>query len=122
MSFEHISSVLKLHPHIAVLWCFCKISVTSEVSFLGVVLKTKTRKSRKIFIYLFFLLRLYQIDFCVYISLFSVVDNTVTLFSCFFRGFRDFRDFRSFRVFDLARIRRIHGVKRIHRITEVFKC
>ena len=23
-------------------------------------------------------------DFCVYISLFSVVDNTITLFNCFF--------------------------------------
>ena len=44
-------------------------------------------------------------DFCVYISLFSVVDNTVTLFNCFFRGFRDFRDFPVFRVFDLANCR-----------------
>ena len=41
-------------------------------------------------------------DFCVYISLFSVVDNTITLFNCFFRDFRGFCDFRDFRGFDLA--------------------
>ena len=41
-------------------------------------------------------------DFCVYISLFSVVDNTFTLFNCFFLDFRGFRDFRDFRGFDLA--------------------
>ena len=34
--FEHISSVLKLHPHIKVLWFFCEIFITSEFSFLGV--------------------------------------------------------------------------------------
>ena len=101
MSFEHISSVLKLHSNITVLWCFSKISVTSEFSFLGTGLKTETRKTRKIcFFFYFFLLGPYQMDFCVYISLFSVVDNTVTLFTCFFRDFRDFP------CFDLAAVRR----------------
>ena len=42
---------LELHSHISVLWRFCKISVISEFSFLGVRLKTKTRKPRKIFIF-----------------------------------------------------------------------
>ena len=32
-------------------------------------------------------------DFCVYIPLFLVVDNAITLFKCFFRYFRDFRGF-----------------------------
>ena len=32
-------------------------------------------------------------DFCVYISLFLVVDNAITLFNYFFRDFRDFRGF-----------------------------
>ena len=32
-------------------------------------------------------------DFWVYISLFSVVDNTITLFNYFFGDFRDFRGF-----------------------------
>ena len=40
---------LKLHSHISALWRFCRISVISEFSFLGIGLKTKIRKSRKIF-------------------------------------------------------------------------
>ena len=39
---------LKLHFHITVLWHFCRISEISEFSFLGIGLKTKTWKSRKI--------------------------------------------------------------------------
>ena len=42
---------LKLHFHITVLWCFCKISGISEFLFLGIGLKMKTRKSRKISIF-----------------------------------------------------------------------
>ena len=42
---------LKLHSHIKVLWRFCRISVTSEFSFLGIGLKTKIWKSRKISIF-----------------------------------------------------------------------
>ena len=47
-------------------------------------------------------------DFCVYISLFLVVDNAITLSNYFFHDFsgfgdfRDFRDFRDFQGFDLA--------------------
>ena len=51
------------------------------------------------FIYFFFV-RLYPIGFCVYISLFSVVGNTTSLFNCFFRDFRGFRGFRDFWGFD----------------------
>ena len=98
MSFEHISGVLKLHPHITVFWCFCKISVTFEFSFLGVGLKMKTWKSRKNGIFWFFLLGLYRMDFCVYISLLFTLSgrNTITLFNCFYSDFRDFRDSRGF--------------------------
>ena len=42
---------LKLHSHVTVLWRFCRISKISEFSFLGIGLKTKTRKSRKISIF-----------------------------------------------------------------------
>ena len=35
-------------------------------------------------------------DFCVYISLFLVVDNVITLLNWFFHGFRDFHDFQGF--------------------------
>ena len=41
---------LKLHSHISVFWGFSWISVISEFSFLGIGLKTKTRKSREIII------------------------------------------------------------------------
>ena len=41
-------------------------------------------------------------DFCVYISLFLVVDNAITLFNYLFHDFRGFCDFRDFRGFDLA--------------------
>ena len=43
--------LLKLHSHITVLWRFCRISVISEFSFLGIGFKRKTRKSRKISIF-----------------------------------------------------------------------
>ena len=43
--------VLEVHSHISVLWCFCGISVNSEFSFLGVMLKTKTWKPQKILIF-----------------------------------------------------------------------
>ena len=36
-------------------------------------------------------------DFCVYVSLFLVVDNVIALFNYFSRNFRGFRDFRDFR-------------------------
>ena len=43
--------LFKLHSHITVLWRFCRISLISEFSFLGIGLKTKTRKSREISIF-----------------------------------------------------------------------
>ena len=41
----------ELYSPILVLWRFCRISVISKFSFLGVKLKRKTRKPRKIFIF-----------------------------------------------------------------------
>ena len=38
-------------------------------------------------------------NFCVYVSLFLVVNNAITLINYFFRDFRGFRDFQAF---DLA--------------------
>ena len=73
----------------------------SEFSYLGVGLKTKTRKSRKIFILQFLFLKLYQICFCVSLSLFLLPEFVIPLFNCYFCDFRGFRDFR---VFDLADI------------------
>ena len=40
---------LKLHYHISVFWGFWWLCMISEFSFLGIGLKTKTWKSRKIF-------------------------------------------------------------------------
>ena len=48
---------LKLHTHISVFWRFWWISRISEFSFLGIGHKTKTRKSRKIFIFWFIALQ-----------------------------------------------------------------
>ena len=84
---------LKLHSHNSVLWHFCSISVISEFSYSGVELKTKTQKLQ------FFFLKLYQICFCVYISLFLLVEFVIPLFNCYFRDFCRFHDFR---VVDLA--------------------
>ena len=91
--------LLKLHSHNSVLWRFCNISVLPEFSYLGVGLKMKTQKSRKIFILLFFFLKRYQICFCVFLSLFLWPEFLIFLFSYYFHDFRGFRDFR---VFDLA--------------------
>ena len=41
-------------------------------------------------------------DFCVYISLFLVVDNVITLFNYFFRDFCGFCDFYDFWGLDLS--------------------
>ena len=93
--------LLKLHSHNSVLWRFCNISLLSEFSYLGVGLKMKTQKSRKILILLFFFffLKRYQIRFCVFLSLFLWPEFLIFLFSYYFCDFRGFRDFR---VFDLA--------------------
>ena len=40
---------MMLNSPITVLWCFCRISVISKLLFLGIGLKTKSRKPRKIF-------------------------------------------------------------------------
>ena len=46
-----------------------------------------------------FFLKLYQIRFCVCLSLFLLTEFVIPLYNCYFCDFRDFRDFR---VFDLA--------------------
>ena len=66
---------------------------------MAIGLKTKTRIPGKIFIFQLFLLKPYQIHFCVCLSLLLLAEFVIPLLNCFFR---DFRDFRYFRVFDLA--------------------
>ena len=65
---------LKLNSRMTVLSCFCRISVISQFSFVGVGLKTKTQKPRKMFIFFNFFFSGYIkwiFEFCVYISFFS---------------------------------------------------
>ena len=62
--------LLMLHSHISVLWPFCRISVIYEFSFLSIGLKTKPRKSRKIFIFLVFSSQAVSNGFRVFTSLF----------------------------------------------------
>ena len=95
---EHLNCSLKLHCYILVLRLFCRISVISELSLLGIGLKTKPRIPRKIFIFQLFLLKLYQIHFCVWFSLFLLTEFVIPLFNCFFRDFPDFW------VFNLAKL------------------
>ena len=89
---------MKLHFHNSVLRRFCSISVISEFSYSGVGLKVKTRKSQKIYILQFFL-KLYQIRFCVCLSLLLLAEFVIPLLNCYFRDFCGFRDFW---VFNLA--------------------
>ena len=46
-----------------------------------------------------FFLKLYQIRFCVCLSLVLLAEFVIPLYNCYFRDFRGFRDFR---VSDLA--------------------
>ena len=64
---------LKLHSHISVFWGFSWISVISEFSFLGIGLKTKTRKSRKIFSFGSIMFKCMWIYFSISISTFWVL-------------------------------------------------
>ena len=61
---------LKLHSHILVFWGYWWISVISEFLFLGIGLKTKTRKSRIIFIFWFITLQCMWI--CVLTTILTV--------------------------------------------------
>ena len=47
-----------------------------------------------------FFLKLYQIRFCVCLSLFLLAEFVIPLYNCYFPDFRGFCDFR---VFDLAK-------------------
>ena len=96
---EHLDWFLKLHPDFLELWLFCRISVISEFLFLGIGFKTKIRVPQKISIFQLFLLKLYQIHFCVCLCLFLLAEFVIPLFNYFFRDFSGFCDFR---VFDLA--------------------
>ena len=88
MWFEkHLNCFLKLESHILVLWLFCRISVISEFSFLGIGLKTKTRIPA-------FFPKIYQIHLCVCLSLillaeFVILFSTFSVISCFL-GFPSF--------------------------------
>ena len=64
---------LKPHCHISVLWRFCRISVISGFSFLGIGLKMKTRKSRIIFIFGFIKLKWMWTCFLITILTFSAL-------------------------------------------------
>ena len=68
--WREFQQFLKLYSHISVLFGFCRISVISEFSFLCIGLQTKNRISTKILIFQRFLLKLYQIHFCICLSLF----------------------------------------------------
>ena len=97
-----ILSLMSFEQHFNCFWSHIltfQYSHISEFSFSGIGVKRKTRKSRKIFIFLVFSSQLYQMVLEYLFIFFVVVDNTVTLSSCFFRDFCGFRDFR---VFDLA--------------------
>ena len=65
--------LLKLHSHNSVLWKFCSISVLSEFSYLGTGFKTKTRKSRKIFIFGSIMFKCMWIYFSISVSTFWVL-------------------------------------------------
>ena len=70
-----------------------------EFSFLGIGLKTKTRKSRKIFILQFFFSNFIKFAFVFVLSLFLLAEFVIPLYDCYFRDFHGFQDFQ---VFDLA--------------------
>ena len=65
--------VLKLNSHNSVLWRFYSIFVLSEFSYLGTGLKTKTRKSRKIFLFGSIMFKCVCIYFSTSISTSSVL-------------------------------------------------
>ena len=65
--------VLKLHSHNSVLRRFYSISVLSEFLYLGTGLKTKTRKSRKIFLFWSIMFKCVCIYFSISISTSSVL-------------------------------------------------
>ena len=80
---EHLNCFLKLHSHILVLWLFSRISAISQFSVLGTGRKTKTQIPRKIFIFQSFLLKLYQIHFCICLSLFLLAEFVIPLLTAF---------------------------------------
>ena len=89
---------LKLYFHILVFWGFSWLSVIFGFSFLDIGLKTKTRKSRKIFILVFFS-NFIKFAFVFVFLYFLLAEFVIPLYNCYFRDFRGFPDFR---VFDLA--------------------
>ena len=68
--WEAFREFLKLSSPISVFWCFWWISVISEFLFLSIGLKTKIRKSRKIFSFLGFFFSGYIKWIFVYIFLY----------------------------------------------------
>ena len=68
----------------------------SEFSYLGVGLKTKSRKSRKIFILQFFFSNFLKFAFVFLFLSFLLPEFVILLFNCYFHDFHGFRDFRFF--------------------------
>ena len=64
---------LRLRFHITVLWRFCRISLISKFSFLGIGFKTKSQKPRKIFIFGSIMFKCMWIYFSIPISIFWVL-------------------------------------------------
>ena len=93
---------LKLHSHnsvLALLQHFCAF----QVFVFGCRAQKENPEITENLYFTVFFLKLYQICFCVSLSLFLLPEFVIPLFNCYFRDFRDFLDFW---VFDLANFRR----------------
>ena len=91
---------LKLHSHnsvLALLQHFCAF----QVFVFGCRAQKENPEITENLYFTVFFLKLYQICFCVSLSLFLLPEFVIPLFNCYFCDFRGFRDFR---VFDLADI------------------
>ena len=73
MWLNHCEFDVIWHSHISVFWGFSWISVISDFSFLGIGPKTKTQKSRKIFIFGSIMFKCMWVYFSISISTLSVL-------------------------------------------------
>ena len=81
---------LKLHSHITVLWRFCRISVISEFSCLSIGLKTKTRKSREISIFIVYKIQMHMdLFFDLYFNFLSVRQKYDTWIAMWLNNFQN---------------------------------
>ena len=101
---------LKLHSHnsvLALLQHFCAF----QVFVFGCRAQKENPEITENLYFTVFFLKLYQICFCVSLSLFLLPEFVIPLFNCYFRDFRDFLDFW---VFDLANFRRCGHPQLLH--------